>query len=164
MQLTCPFCRRKPAVKTLARHNPRAATLGGLEPALADHGWFYAWCISCGFAKRAHERVCCEGDRVPPVHQFRCSDCTGVSAVDGIGRLTACPQCGVLVEKVRFLLIIFAYTAGLIGRAFSHTAVTTSNVTVDSTFATSVARGPRRVKYMTTWRVNTVGYLMRVRI
>ncbi|KZP28556.1 hypothetical protein FIBSPDRAFT_1039652 [Athelia psychrophila] len=99
MQLTCPFCRRKPAVKTLARHNPRAATLGGLEPALADHGWFYAWCISCGFAKRAHERVCCEGDRVPPVHQFRCSDCAGVPAVDGIGRLTACPQCGVLVEK-----------------------------------------------------------------
>ncbi|KAF7984779.1 hypothetical protein HWV62_11764 [Athelia sp. TMB] len=104
MQLTCPFCRRKPTVKTLARYNTRAATLGGLEAALTDNGWFYAWCISCGFAKRAHERVCCEGDRVPVVQDFRCEDCRGVATnVDGVGRLTSCPKCGVMVEKVCFL-------------------------------------------------------------
>lgn len=117
MQLSCPFCRRKPTIKTLARYNPRAAALGGLQAAIDDRHWFYAWCIDCGFAKQAQERACCDGDRVPPIHDFKCADCglrelvahnPGLAAEDMLGlttnqvagRVTSCPHCGVMVEKV----------------------------------------------------------------
>src|ERR1700722_20335838 len=74
MQLACLFCRRIPTVKTLARYNPRAATLGGLQQAIDDRRSFYAWCRICGFAKQAYERVCCNGDRVPVIENFLCQD------------------------------------------------------------------------------------------
>jgi len=94
MQTVCPFCRRTPTVKILRRYNPGVAALGGLRDAIADNGWYYAWCTICGFAKRAFERQCCEGDRLPNVDLFACSDCSQ-SAI----RYTPCPQCGVVVEK-----------------------------------------------------------------
>jgi hypothetical protein len=111
----CPFCRRKPTVKTLVRYNRPAATLGGLQQAMDDRRFFYAWCLDCGFAKQAYERVCCEGDRLPAVEGFRCADCTRLAAVrvenqpdrrnqvnvERLGLITACPGCGVMVEKVK---------------------------------------------------------------
>jgi hypothetical protein len=116
MQLACPFCRRKPTVKTLARYNPRATTLGGLQQAMDDRRFFYAWCITCGFAKQSYERVCCNEERLPMVENFRCRDCTPDRSprVNPIGRVTDCPTCGVAVEKVwrhfatyRIILTIF---------------------------------------------------------
>ncbi|KAJ7794076.1 hypothetical protein B0H14DRAFT_3888952 [Mycena olivaceomarginata] len=75
MQFACPFCRRRPTIKTLTRYNRDAATLGGLRDALVDHQFFYAWCIDCGFAKRAFERTVCTEEGIPPITAFRCKDC-----------------------------------------------------------------------------------------
>ncbi|KAJ7463682.1 hypothetical protein FB451DRAFT_1265214 [Mycena latifolia] len=75
MQFTCPFCRRKPTVKVLARYNSRAVTLGGLQAAMDDRRFFYAWCMDCGFAKRAYERTACTAEAIVPVADFRCAEC-----------------------------------------------------------------------------------------
>lgn len=110
MQLTCPFCRRIPATKTLAKFNAQAAALGGLKEALADRGWYYAWCEDCGFAKRAVERACCDGDRLPNIDHFCCEQCEEHrrqhpqpqfgQSIDTAGpKVVACPTCEVYVEK-----------------------------------------------------------------
>lgn len=99
MQTVCPFCRRAPATKVLSRFNRGVAALGGLRDAIDDRAWYYAWCTGCGFAKRAYERQCCEGARLPDVLDFRCEDCQGRRASDK-SRITPCPSCGVMVEKV----------------------------------------------------------------
>ncbi|KAJ7191389.1 hypothetical protein GGX14DRAFT_701594 [Mycena pura] len=75
MQLTCPFCRRKPTVKTLARYNPRVVVLGGLQAALDDRRFLYAWCTDCACAKQAYERTCCMEASLPPTVDFRCIEC-----------------------------------------------------------------------------------------
>jgi hypothetical protein len=75
MQFTCPFCRRKPTIKTLTRYNRDAVTLGGLMGALEDRRFFYAWCVDCGYAKRAYERTSCTEERIPPITEFRCREC-----------------------------------------------------------------------------------------
>ncbi|KAJ6523524.1 hypothetical protein DFH09DRAFT_198273 [Mycena vulgaris] len=75
MQFTCPFCRRKPTVKSLGRYNPRAVTLGGLQAAMDDRRFFYAWCMDCGSARRAYERTACTEERIAPVSGFRCEEC-----------------------------------------------------------------------------------------
>ncbi|KAJ7785278.1 hypothetical protein DFH07DRAFT_864425 [Mycena maculata] len=99
MQLTCPFCRRPPAAKTLARYNRRAAVLGGLKDAMADRRWLYAWCTDCACAKRAFERTACTEERLAPVSGFRCEDCR-----EPRRRTTpvVCPnlECGYAIEKV----------------------------------------------------------------
>jgi len=102
MQTMCPFCRRPPTTKVLRRFNPGVAALGGLRDAVSDQGWYHAWCGRCGFAKRAYERQCCDGDRLPALDRFICEDCRVARPGDahgGAGRLTACPSCGVMVEK-----------------------------------------------------------------
>ncbi|KAJ6615160.1 hypothetical protein B0H10DRAFT_1880092 [Mycena sp. CBHHK59/15] len=76
MQFACPFCRRKPTVKTMVRYNRRAAVLGGLQAAMGDRRFFYAWCLDCGFAKRAVARTACTEERIPPIADFECADCT----------------------------------------------------------------------------------------
>jgi hypothetical protein len=113
MQLACPFCRRKPTIKVLTKYNRRAAVLCGLQDAMDDRRFFYAWCIGCGFAKQAHERVCCDGDRVPAVEDFRCVECSRPPVIPPpvipqrpltpipVGKLTACPKCDVMIEKAR---------------------------------------------------------------
>lgn len=129
MQFSCPFCRRAPATKVLARYNRRAAALGGLKDALSDARWYYAWCVNCGFAKRALERGCCEDERLPALENFRCADCTVTTAIGNLSvsasngpvaplRVVPCPQCGVMVEKVRGL------NAALSGTIAEFTALT----------------------------------------
>ena len=106
----CPFCRRKPTIKVLNKFNAPAATLGGLQAATEDPAWYYAWCRDCSFAKRAFERVCCEGERLPDVDAFRCEECIAAEAarraavgdatpVEGALRVLHCPKCDVAVEK-----------------------------------------------------------------
>ncbi|KAJ7445183.1 hypothetical protein B0H11DRAFT_2087723 [Mycena galericulata] len=99
MQLMCPFCRRAPAVKTLARYNRRAAVLGGIQAAIDDRRWLYAWCMDCASAKRAFERTACTEERVAPITGFRCEECRGPRRRKGP---VACPNadCGYMVEKV----------------------------------------------------------------
>ncbi|KAJ7719126.1 hypothetical protein B0H16DRAFT_1678097 [Mycena metata] len=75
MQFTCPFCRRKPTVKTLARYNRSALGVGDLQSAMDDRRFFYAWCMDCGYAKRAHERNACTEEWLPQVTDFHCEDC-----------------------------------------------------------------------------------------
>lgn len=110
MRLTCPFCRRAPSARTLAKFNPQAAALGGLREALDDHGHYFAWCQDCGFAKPALERACCDGDRLPNIRDFVCEECqesrreraaaVGASPTAAAAeRITPCPRCKVPVEK-----------------------------------------------------------------
>ncbi|KAF7359799.1 RING-type domain-containing protein [Mycena venus] len=75
MQFACPFCRRKPIIKTLTRYNRETVALGGLQDAMDDRRFFYAWCMECGFAKQACERTSCTEAGVPPITEFRCKDC-----------------------------------------------------------------------------------------
>lgn len=98
-----------PSSKILARFNRRVVTLGGLRDALVERGWYHAWCLRCGFAKRAYERQCCEGGRLPDVQAFVCGECTDTHGRQAEGsamsgelkiKVTECPGCGVMVEKV----------------------------------------------------------------
>ena len=91
----------------LNKFNAPAATLGGLQAATEDKGWYYAWCGDCGFAKRAFERVCCEGERLPDVNAFKCEECIAARRVavgdmthaEGVLRVVHCPECDVAVER-----------------------------------------------------------------
>jgi hypothetical protein len=53
--------------------------LGDLKDALEDRQHYYAWCIECGFAKPAFERVCCNEGRLPPIRGFRCPACIQIT-------------------------------------------------------------------------------------
>ncbi|KAJ6503750.1 hypothetical protein C8R45DRAFT_1060395 [Mycena sanguinolenta] len=75
MQFKCPFCRRKPTIKTLTRYNREAVVLGDLQGAMDDARFFYAWCMHCASAKRAYERSSCMEDTIPAIADFRCKDC-----------------------------------------------------------------------------------------
>ncbi|KAJ6468765.1 hypothetical protein C8R45DRAFT_1017511, partial [Mycena sanguinolenta] len=97
MQFTCPFCRRKPTVKTLARYNKRAAVLCGVQEAMGDRRFLYAWCIQCGCAKQAFERTACTEEGVAPISGFKCEVCRRPRP----GRVVVCPNpdCGYGVAK-----------------------------------------------------------------
>ncbi|KAJ7185276.1 hypothetical protein C8R46DRAFT_1185063 [Mycena filopes] len=99
MQFTCPFCRRKPTVKTLARYNRPAALLGGVQDAMADRRFLYAWCIDCGSAKQAYERTACTEEAGPVISNFRCQECCRPRKPR---RSVVCPNvdCGYAIEKV----------------------------------------------------------------
>ncbi|KAJ7064671.1 hypothetical protein C8F01DRAFT_1127642 [Mycena amicta] len=111
-QFTCPFCRRKPTLKTMTRFNARAAALGGLQAAMEDRRFLYAWCLDCAYAKHAYERVCCMDANVPPIEGFRCEECRAPPVVLRRerappqakrikGRPKVCPNkaCGFAIEK-----------------------------------------------------------------
>lgn len=75
LQLACPFCRRTPVTKVLTKYNPRAMAVGDLANAVNDRAWYYAWCLTCGFAKRAVERACADNG-LPNIRGFICDACT----------------------------------------------------------------------------------------
>ncbi|KAK7418455.1 hypothetical protein QQX98_003947 [Neonectria punicea] len=71
--LSCAFCRRRPAPKTIAPFG--LTTLGNLRNAVDEAGaWVYAWCNICGFAKQYVERVCAAGAPAELV-DWSCEDC-----------------------------------------------------------------------------------------
>ncbi|CAM6111704.1 unnamed protein product [Calypogeia fissa] len=73
--LSCPFCRRKPAGRTLAKHGMGIHAVGNLAVAVQEQGhWIYAWCHDCGFAKRYMERVCTRG-MPPELQNWTCEEC-----------------------------------------------------------------------------------------
>lgn len=106
MQFMCPFCRRKPTVKTLARYNPRAAVLGGLQGAMADRSFLYAWCMDCARARPAFERTACS-ETVETIQGFKCDQCRVPRFT---ARVVVCPNpdCGFGIEKVRDFSRLFA--------------------------------------------------------
>lgn len=93
MELACPFCRRVPVAKIILRVNPEvgglkgafslctAASFGdadksaGVQDALGDRAWFYAWCGQCSTARRCVERQCTAEGRLPAVTGFVCEPC-----------------------------------------------------------------------------------------
>ncbi|KAJ7796935.1 hypothetical protein B0H14DRAFT_3114404 [Mycena olivaceomarginata] len=100
MQFTCPFCRRRPTVKTLARYNKQALVLGGLQEAMADRRFLYAWCIDCARAKQAFERTACTEEALPPVSGFKCEICRKPKPPKL--RVVICPKpkCGYGLTKI----------------------------------------------------------------
>ena len=101
--LNCPFCRRRPAPKTLARYGMGVHAVGDLRVAVEQAGeWIFAWCIGCGCAKPFTERVCARG-APPELTHWRCPACVVLMmAVEGgpvVKSARECPACTVMTEK-----------------------------------------------------------------
>ena len=103
--LSCPFCRRKPNPRTLARYGMGIHAVGDLAKAVQESGeWVYAWCMECGFARQYMERVCARG--VPAeLENWRCGDCcvppeTQRTGDDNVSNIKPCPGCGTMTEKI----------------------------------------------------------------
>lgn len=94
--LHCPFCRRAPTAKTLARHGIHA--IADLRQAVEQNGgWIYAWCIGCGHARPFMERVCADG-APPEVERWTCDACRAPDVVKKL-KTRLCPGCGIETEK-----------------------------------------------------------------
>jgi hypothetical protein len=94
--LSCAFCRRKPAPKTIAAFG--ITQLGDLRTAVEDAGsWIYAWCATCGFARRYLERVCAAG-APPDISNWSCDDC-GTKKRER-HPIKNCPGCGTPTQKM----------------------------------------------------------------
>ncbi|KFY69709.1 hypothetical protein V496_00014 [Pseudogymnoascus sp. VKM F-4515 (FW-2607)] len=73
--LSCPFCRRRPVTKTLAKNGMGIHAVGDLDTAVKEAGeWIYAWCEGCGVAKQYMQRVCANG-APPEVKHWKCVPC-----------------------------------------------------------------------------------------
>jgi len=93
--LSCPFCRRPPAAKTLAKYGMGIHAVAGLRTAVDESGkWIFAWCTHCGHAKRYMERVCAAGAPAE-VRLWKCEDCK----IYKDAQAKQCPGCGVMTEK-----------------------------------------------------------------
>ncbi|KAH6886221.1 hypothetical protein B0T10DRAFT_539288 [Thelonectria olida] len=98
--LSCAFCRRRPAPKTVAPFG--IAEVGELRKAVEEAGsWVYAWCNTCGFAKPFVERACAAGAPAE-VTNWKCEQCeaeaeaaAGAKAV----KMKQCPSCTVATQK-----------------------------------------------------------------
>jgi hypothetical protein len=96
--LSCPFCRRAPTAKTLAKYGMGIHAVGNLKMAVEEQGtWIYAWCQDCGQAKRYMARVCAVG--APPAWGHWVCDHCKEKADEWVRRLKECPSCGTLTEK-----------------------------------------------------------------
>ncbi|KAE8418616.1 hypothetical protein BDV36DRAFT_253846 [Aspergillus pseudocaelatus] len=94
--LACPFCRRFPSAKTLAKHGMGIHAVGNLQAAIQERGtWIYSWCRACATAKPYLERVCAQGTPTE-VTNWRCEDCSAPQNT----RVRPCPGCGVMTEKI----------------------------------------------------------------
>jgi hypothetical protein len=97
--LNCPFCRRPPTPKTLARDGMGVHAVGNLKDAVDLSGqWIYAWCEDCGFARQYMERVCA-GGAPAELHDWSCEVCQTAKSVSSLLKTRSCPGCGVLTEK-----------------------------------------------------------------
>jgi hypothetical protein len=93
--LSCPFCRRDPTAKTLAKYGMGIHAVGDLADAVRDKGqWISAWCRQCGHAKRYIERVCAAGAPVE-LKDWTCDECKDCKGQ----KIKKCPGCGTMTEK-----------------------------------------------------------------
>ena len=96
--LNCPFCRRTPTTKTLARYGMGIHAVGDLREAVDHSGsWIYAWCAGCGHAKPYIERVCAAG-APPDLESWTCDDCR--EAKSQVKKTRNCPGCGTPTQKM----------------------------------------------------------------
>jgi hypothetical protein len=73
--LYCPFCRRRPAPRTLAAYGLGIHSVGGLENAIEEKGsWIYAWCYDCNHARRHMPRECTRGAPYA-LPYWQCEEC-----------------------------------------------------------------------------------------
>ncbi|OQD81917.1 hypothetical protein PENANT_c024G10151 [Penicillium antarcticum] len=73
--LACPFCRRHPASKRLAKHGMGIQAIKDLALAVQNKGsLIYAWCQECHTAKEFMERSCARG-APPEVKDWTCEEC-----------------------------------------------------------------------------------------
>jgi hypothetical protein len=73
--LSCPFCRRNPSARTLAKHGMGIHAVRDLASAVREAGsWIYAWCSSCITAKPYMERVCARG-MPDDLTNWECEEC-----------------------------------------------------------------------------------------
>ncbi|CAI7671923.1 unnamed protein product [Penicillium bialowiezense] len=73
--LGCPFCRRLPASRTLAKHGTGIHAVRDLANAVRDKGTLiYAWCQECHTAKELMERSCTRG-APPELREWTCGGC-----------------------------------------------------------------------------------------
>lgn len=97
--LSCAFCRRAPAAKTLAKYGMGIHAVGNLKAALEERGvWVYAWCLDCGHAKQYMERVCAAG-APPELNDWSCDQCGVWKGSDSV-KAKECPGCGTMTEKI----------------------------------------------------------------
>ncbi|TGJ88550.1 hypothetical protein E0Z10_g169 [Xylaria hypoxylon] len=99
--LCCPFCRRQPAARAVSGASGGITSLGNLRSAVDEVGsWIYAWCDSCGTAKRFMERACAQGPP-PELRQWECEECEGRKKKpdEPIPDIRSCPGCGVTTER-----------------------------------------------------------------
>ncbi|CAM6121807.1 unnamed protein product [Calypogeia fissa] len=95
--LNCPFCRRSPTTKTLAKHGTGVHSVGDLRVAVERSGeWIYAWCSACGYARQHTERVCAAG-APPELVDGKCEDCLLNMGI--LMKTKECPGCGALTQK-----------------------------------------------------------------
>ncbi|KAJ5815564.1 hypothetical protein N7474_007341 [Penicillium riverlandense] len=72
--LACPFCRRYPTPRTLAKYGMGIQGVRGLADALRDKGIsIYAWCQECASAKEYMQRTCARG--TPQLANWSCYEC-----------------------------------------------------------------------------------------
>jgi hypothetical protein len=73
--LACPFCRRPPDSKRLAKHGMGIQAVKDLALAVRDKGsLIYAWCRGCHTAKEFMERSCARG-APPELKDWACQEC-----------------------------------------------------------------------------------------
>lgn len=97
--LHCPFCRRDPTAKTLAKYGMGIRAVGNLKNAVDHSGeWIYAWCVDCGVAKQYMERVCARGAPTD-IKNWSCEQCQEAKGNDELSKAKPCPHCGILTEK-----------------------------------------------------------------
>ncbi|CAK1363682.1 unnamed protein product [Cercospora beticola] len=100
--LHCPFCRRMPTTKTLARNRSGVHAVSQLKSAVENSGtWIYGWCITCGTSKEYMERVCAQGSP-DAIENWSCEECEEAKATSGSQPKhirKECPACGVMTEK-----------------------------------------------------------------
>ncbi|KAJ5605619.1 hypothetical protein N7510_008400 [Penicillium lagena] len=72
--LACPFCRRYPTPRTLAKYGMGIQGVRGLADAVRDKGTsIYAWCQECASAKEYMQRTCARG--TPQLSNWSCYEC-----------------------------------------------------------------------------------------
>ena len=73
--LACPFCRRFPAARTLAKYSMGIHAVRNLTDAVRDKGTsIYTWCRECATAKEYMARNCARG-APPEVKDWTCDSC-----------------------------------------------------------------------------------------
>lgn len=72
--LACPFCRRYPTPRTLAKYGMGIQGVRALADAVRDKGTsIYAWCRECASAKEYMQRTCARG--TPQLANWSCYEC-----------------------------------------------------------------------------------------